>query len=225
MPQSREAAIITAATTHDRPAALVCVNLQNFKALNVVLGHKRCDQILAHVQRRLEEMGLTWRTGGDEFITILRGTLPVVTEQVKAFSWRFHMTIGVTEAWSFAFATGQKSSLVPWRAFQVVCTPRCGIVELGPDAATSHDLARRRCDDLRMGLATSPPGFAPLTKGPWTHQQELATEGCPTCHHGQPAILDCDLGWSHEHCARCDASYERNNVICVLGEESEAGYA
>jgi hypothetical protein len=23
---------------------------------------------------------------------------------------------------------------------------------------------------------------------------------------------------------RCDASYERTNILCVLGEESEAGY-
>lgn len=73
MAQSRVAALIGAAATHDRPAALVCVNLQNFKALNVVLGHERCDQILAHVQRRLEEMGLTWRTGGDEFVAIQLG--------------------------------------------------------------------------------------------------------------------------------------------------------
>jgi hypothetical protein len=135
------------------------------------------------------------------------------------------MSIGVTEAWSFKFATGQKTMLVPWRAFQVVCTPRCGIVELGRDAAAAHELARRRCDDLRMGLAMDPPGFAPLVKGPWTDERELAARGCPICHHGHPTIIDEDLGESREQCGRCGASYERNNVICVLGEESDGGYA
>lgn len=34
-----------------------------------------------------------------------------------------------------------------------------------------------------------------------------------------------DLGWFREGCARCQASYERINVLCVLGEECEAGHA
>ncbi|MBI3070840.1 MAG: diguanylate cyclase [Deltaproteobacteria bacterium] len=225
MPRWREDEIIATASEHGRPAVFVCVNLQNFKPFNILLGHQRGDQFLERVQQRLTEIGRSWRTGGDEFVTLAGGKLTAVTEQVSAFTWLFHVTIGATEAWSFRFDDQRKAAIVPWRSFQVVCTPRCGFAELGSDVSGSLHLARRQCDDIRQ---TDPdalrPSFAPLATGPWTNEKKLATPICPACGDGQPIVIEDDLGWSRERCARCDASYERINVLSVFGEESEAGY-
>src|SRR5713101_6500175 len=222
MADSREDEIIKTAATQPQPAVFLCVNLQNFKPFNVLLGHQRGDQFLERVQQRLGEIGRTWRTGGDEFVVLVGGTFAAVTEQVRAFSWLLHTTVGATEAWSFRFADGRKSQTVPWRSFQVVCTPRCGLAELrpGPDFSESMKLARHRCDDLRQSDTPAlPQGFAPLARGPWTNENKLAAPACPACGHGQPTVIEDDLGWSRERCSRCDASYERINVLSVLGEE------
>jgi hypothetical protein len=87
-------------------------------------------------------------------------------------------------------------------------------------------LARDRCDALRQADADALlQGFAPLARGAWTNENKLAVPaGCPACGHGQPTVLEEDLGWSRERCAGCDSSYDRTNVLFVLGEESEAGY-
>jgi hypothetical protein len=223
MVASRDDAIIQNAETQQRPALVVCVNLQNFKSFNTLLGYQKADRFLERVEHQLGEIGSTWRTGGNEFVTIGGGTPATVSVQVRAFSWLFHTTIGATEAWSFSFADGRRSSIVPWRSFEVVCTPRCGIAELGTDVSESLKLARGRCDDLRQATA-SPDGFAPLTVAPWANQKDLAAPTCPDCGHPRPAILEEDLGWSREHCPRCDARYERSNVMSVLGEVFEAGY-
>jgi GGDEF domain-containing protein len=226
MAGDRIAEIIASATSHARPAAVVWIDLQNFKPLNVVLSFGPCDEFLVRLQRRLGEIGRTWRTGGDEFVTLVGGELPAVTEQIKAFSWLFHTTVDATEAWSFRFSDGRESQLVSWRTFQVVCTPRCGLVELGTDAAESLELAHRRCDAQRTGdPLTLYPGFAPIAKGPWTNQTMLATSSCPACGHASPIIIDEDLGWSQERCPRCDVAYERTNMLVVQGKEFEAGYA
>jgi hypothetical protein len=224
--ESREAEIIETAATQALPAVFVCVNLQNFKAFNVLFGHQRGDQFLERVQQRPGAIGRTWRTAGDELIMLVGGTLAAVTEQIRAFSWLSHTTVGATEAWSFRFADGRKSQALPWRCFQVVCTPRCGLAQLGPGPGLSEslELARHRCDELRQTGTDAPQGFAPLARGPWTNEKMLAAPSCPACGHGQPTVLEEDLGWSRERCSRCKASYERINVLSVLGEESEAGY-
>jgi GGDEF domain-containing protein len=225
MADNREDEIIEAAATQARPAAFVCVNLQNFKPFNLLLGYQKGDQFLKRLQQRLGEIGRTWRTGSNEFVVLVGGAFATVSDQLRAFSWRFHAIIGGTEAWSFRFADGRTSPTVPWRNFLVVCTPRCGLAELGSNASESLEVARRRCEDLRnVEPALQPQGFAPLANGPWTNERNLAVAACPTCGQVQPAIIEEDLGWSQERCSRCDASYERINILSVLGEEFESGY-
>jgi GGDEF domain-containing protein len=217
--------IITLATLHARPAALVAVNLQNLKPLNVVLGHQVGDRLIAETQRRLSGIGRTWRTAGDDFVTLAAGALAEVTEQVQAFSWLMNTSVGATEAWVFRFTDGRRPVTRPWRSFLVSCTPRCGLAEVAADAAAALDLARARCDALGQQGAATPPGFAPLAANPFGNQANLLSPACPACGHGRPTTVKDDLGWSAEKCPRCDASYERTNVLCVLGEESAAGYA
>src|SRR5262249_36161037 len=152
-------------------------------------------------------------------------------EHVKAFSWLMNMTVGATEAWTFSFSDGRPPITKPWRSFLVVCTPRCGLAEIASDAAQALALARQRCDALCEPGAAAPPGFAPLAASwsnaislPWINEIRLLPPSCPACGYDKPATVAEDLGWSREHCPRCAASYERNNVLCVLGEEIEAGY-
>jgi hypothetical protein len=97
------------------------------------------------------------------------------------------------------------------------------VVEIGSDSGGMLKLARQRCTDLRG--TDAPPGFPPLVQSSWTNQVKLATTRCPDCGHDRPDIVEEDLDWSQERCSRCQAAYERSNVLLVIGEEKEAGYA
>ena len=55
---------------------MVCTNLHNFKALNVLVGHDEGDRILSRVNDYLCTLSdSSWRTGGDEFVVVLRDEL------------------------------------------------------------------------------------------------------------------------------------------------------
>lgn len=64
------------------------LDLDKFKRINDTLGHKAGDDLLCEVARRLvdvtRESDIITRWGGDEFIILLRGKMPVVAAQQKA---------------------------------------------------------------------------------------------------------------------------------------------
>jgi diguanylate cyclase (GGDEF)-like protein/PAS domain S-box-containing protein len=73
------------------PAALLIVDIDNFKSINDTLGHDGGDAFLCHFAGRLREAvgegGMVARTGGDEFTVILgdvAGTTPADAEQAAA---------------------------------------------------------------------------------------------------------------------------------------------
>lgn len=225
----REEILRAAAAT--RPTAFVYVDLHNFKPLNVLLGHPRGDEHLVRVQQGLAELGRAWRVGGDEFVAL--GATADVVVRARAFSWLYQLVVGATEAWRFRFADERQTPVVPRRRFEVVCTPRCGVVKLpaGTGQASRAELAEAlqraedRCEAARASAGESVDGFAPLARGHWHGEQILAARHCPICSAASIVIEDQDLGWARERCAACGASYERSDSLFVLGEESSGGYA
>ncbi|WP_305987258.1 GGDEF domain-containing protein [Roseibium sp. MMSF_3544] len=65
------------ANCHETPCAVVAIDLDRFKAVNDTYGHEAGDMVIRQVARRLRttlsEHALVARTGGDEFMALLRG--------------------------------------------------------------------------------------------------------------------------------------------------------
>ena len=76
------------AVSSDRCAALVFIDIDNFKRINDTYGHSWGDKLLISLSKRLEalvvEVGMAARLGGDEFIIFL----PVIvsSEEVTAYA-------------------------------------------------------------------------------------------------------------------------------------------
>ena len=230
--QARFREAIVAAAKERRPYALAYVELHNFKAFNVLVGHAGGDAHLQRVLSALQEVGRALRVAGDGFVVLAERASYLA--ELRACSWRLRAVLGATEAWTFTFADGRRVAPVPWRSFQVICTPRCGVGELGaaseaPLQATldeTLEAAAARCQAMRAEGAAAAAGFAPLGTRPWHDEQRLAERACPGCGAAEAALVleEEDLGWARERCSRCAASYERRDKLWVLGEEHDAAY-
>ncbi|CDO90017.1 bifunctional diguanylate cyclase/phosphodiesterase [Mycobacterium triplex] len=70
---------VAARTEDSGPIAVLCLDLDNFKAVNDGLGHPAGDELLIRVAGRLtaalHENGLIARLGGDEFAVLLEGSI------------------------------------------------------------------------------------------------------------------------------------------------------
>lgn len=230
--QARFREAILAAAEERRPCALAYVDLHNFKAFNVLVGHASGDAHLQRVLIALQAVGRTLRVAGDGFVVLAERASYLA--ELRAGSWQLRAVLGATEAWAFAFEDGRRVAPVPWRSFQVICTPRCGVVELeaasevadGAAVEAALGEAEARCEAMRAEGAAAAAGFAPLGTRPWHDEQRLAEQACPSCGAGKEAIvLEAeDLGWARERCTRCAATYERRDKLWVLGEEHDAAY-
>lgn len=67
--------VISAARRRDRGAAVVFMDIDNFKAFNDSLGHSAGDRVLQTVANQLrlmtDRVGIVGRSGGDEFMVVL----------------------------------------------------------------------------------------------------------------------------------------------------------
>lgn len=75
---------LTAATRHQRQAALLFIDVDDFKTINDTLGHEQGDVLLRQVAQRLltcvREGDTVARVGGDEFVVLLKDLSQSVQE-------------------------------------------------------------------------------------------------------------------------------------------------
>jgi diguanylate cyclase (GGDEF)-like protein len=79
------------------PIAVMCLDLDNFKAINDALGHPAGDELLIRVAGRitaaLGDTGTAARLGGDEFAVLIRGSVEesqaAAHRVLGAFGWAF----------------------------------------------------------------------------------------------------------------------------------------
>jgi len=86
---------LTLADRRHSPAALVFLDLDDFKAINDSLGHAAGDEVLQHVARRLQHVkrssDLLARWGGDEFVLLLPD---MADEEGQSAVERFRSALG-----------------------------------------------------------------------------------------------------------------------------------
>jgi diguanylate cyclase (GGDEF)-like protein len=100
--------------------AMVFVDLDDFKAINDVMGHLAGDELLCHVSRRfqasLREGDVIARTGGDEFAVLLagvhapEGVIATATRMLESLSVPFplqHRAVNITASFGAAMVTGR----------------------------------------------------------------------------------------------------------------------
>jgi diguanylate cyclase (GGDEF)-like protein len=96
---------------HDRLAALAFLDLDDFKQVNDLLGHKMGDQVLAAIggtlRREVRACDLAARLGGDEFVLFLPDTAPhgvgavlsrmraALQAELSAGGWHVGVSVGV----------------------------------------------------------------------------------------------------------------------------------
>jgi diguanylate cyclase (GGDEF)-like protein/PAS domain S-box-containing protein len=77
---------IERAKRHGRPLNLICIDLDNFKAVNDVLGHLEGDNALRlaarTIQSELRRVDMAFRYGGDEFMVLLLDTPAAEAEAI-----------------------------------------------------------------------------------------------------------------------------------------------
>jgi diguanylate cyclase (GGDEF)-like protein len=112
-------------------AAVLCLDLDNFKIINDTLGHSTGDELLRAVSRRLRDIvdpgDLISRTGGDEFAIVLSYAEPTTTAATAA---------RIVEAMNVPFELGQH---------QVVVGASIGIA-VAPDDGENPDQLLKSAD-------------------------------------------------------------------------------
>lgn len=87
-----------------RAAAVLYVDLDDFKSVNDSFGHAVGDRVLVAVADRLRELvpatGAVARLGGDEFAVLLTGTPAAVRRAVDAVSGMGQVSVPVGGAWA-----------------------------------------------------------------------------------------------------------------------------
>lgn len=132
-----------ALVTHARSqqhAALLFIDLDNFKTLNDTLGHETGDQLLLQVAQRLlacvRGADTVARLGGDEFVVMLQG---LSAQAMDAASDAEHVGLKILEAFAPAF-------LLAGREYR--STPSIGITLFGRGDQSVEDLLKQA--DLAM---------------------------------------------------------------------------
>jgi diguanylate cyclase (GGDEF)-like protein/PAS domain S-box-containing protein len=151
-----------------RQAALLFIDLDNFKTLNDTLGHETGDTLLRQVARRIvgcvRESDTVARLGGDEFVVMLEDLSEEVEEATQQAEFVGNKILTAFEA---AFELGTRS----YRS-----TPSIGITLFGKGGKSVDDLLKHA--DLAMYQA----------KGAGRNTMRLFDEGMQAAVDGRAAM-------------------------------------
>lgn len=97
---------VAVAQRHGQPLALLVIDLDNFKRINDLFGHRAGDQLVRHIARALKERmrqgDLAARLGGDEFVIVLPQTdatgAAVVACEMKEAVAKARISVGTSDA-------------------------------------------------------------------------------------------------------------------------------
>ncbi len=223
---------VLAAAGVDPEGVFACVNLHNFKAANVLIGHAAGDRILGEVQAALAASAHgCWRTGGDEFVALFRDEIGAAREAMRRFCWSFHRRFEALEAWRLECEEPTCDRVVVHAAVEAVLTPRCGLAPLGGDPASALEAARVACE--AHAQAAFEAGHQALGTGPWAgfprlarglDRRALAERACPRCGSAQCTAQQQEWGRTRERCGRCGLSFWRVGGRIVDGQLHEGAY-
>jgi len=155
----------------DGSFALLCLDLDGFKAINDTLGHASGDKLLQQVSQRLTECtgeaGLVARMGGDEFVAVLAnanaaGAAAVATEIIEAIRRPFYLdghpvAVGVSVGIAMAPRDGETPDRLlksgDTALYSIKRSRLGGYSFFAPDLAQAIDKRSRMERDLRNALA------------------------------------------------------------------------
>ncbi len=132
-------AAVTAARRETTQMAVLCLDLDHFKAVNDTLGHEAGDQLLQTVAQRMRDIArstdVVGRMGGDEFAIALPGVARTVAEKVSE---------RLLEAMRLPYVLGQET---------VRIGVSIGIAAYPADGATAEQLLRNADTALYLAKA------------------------------------------------------------------------
>ncbi|TNF51768.1 MAG: EAL domain-containing protein [Gammaproteobacteria bacterium] len=133
---------LAASARHLHQAALLLIDLDNFRALNETLGHGIGDLLLQEVARRLQDQagpkGTVARLGGDEFIVLLEELSPDAEQaQILAAEGGKRILAALNASYQLA-------------GHDYLSTPSIGLVLFGRDPATTTPEELLKKADIAM---------------------------------------------------------------------------
>lgn len=147
----RLAHALASSQRHQRPGALLLLDLDNFKLLNDSLGHEAGDQLLMEVAQRLTSQlrqgDTVARLGGDEFVLILEdlgaagavtpsSAISIAAEQADLVAGKLQSILA--EPYTVTVRTDTDE-----REHRYTCTSSIGIALFGDDTISSEELLKR----------------------------------------------------------------------------------
>ncbi|OBA58217.1 diguanylate phosphodiesterase [Mycobacterium sp. 1100029.7] len=207
---------VAARGNDSEPIAVLCLDLDNFKAVNDGLGHPAGDELLVRVAGRLtaalHDHGVIARLGGDEFAVLLEG--PVEESQaaahdvLEAFSAPIVIDgVPVAVRPSIGFTVANPGSnctvdqLLRHADLAMYTAKREGgqcVRSFVPDLPFSYSFPRS-ADSPDVELRSRQPHWAPVSAAasgyPAGPARASRTEATATAASGHPQTADGDVGW------------------------------
>lgn len=196
---------IAARQSDSPPIAVLCLDLDNFKAVNDALGHPAGDELLIRVAGRLtaalHENGLIARLGGDEFAVLLEGSVEesqaAAQDVLEAFSApividgvpvAIRPSIGFTVA--SAASTCTVDQLLRHADLAMYTAKREGgqcVRSFVPDIPFSYTFPRST-DSLASALPDRLAGWAPISAAASVHPVAAGLSGSARAMRTKPKI-------------------------------------